>query len=67
MKEIREIECAMREKRSHDGTPISGHEYRISEQHDDCHVDVMRCEKCGSVIIGWWRMNHPPIRISAPE
>lgn len=64
---MKEIECAMRERRTVDGTPISGHIFCDTEEHDNCHVTVSVCENCGKVEIGWWHMDRPPMRIGAPS
>lgn len=35
------------------GIPAKGHHYVLSEEHDGCHVEILRCEECGHVEIGW--------------
>lgn len=67
MSERKEIECAMRERRTEDGTPILGHIFRDVEEHDNCHVTVSRCENCGHVSIGWYPMDSPPPKWAPPQ
>lgn len=66
MSEKKEIECAMREWRTEDGTPVLGHVFVDIEEHDNCHVTVSKCENCGRIDIGWYPMDQPPVRGRIP-
>lgn len=40
----------------------NGHEidpclYEVVEEHDNCHVEVLRCKYCGHVEISWRKEN----------
>jgi hypothetical protein len=58
--EMKEIECVMKERDLGDGFTISGHLYEDIEEHDNCHVTVSKCENCGHITVGWYRMGSPP-------
>lgn len=64
--EARQIECAMRERRTVEGTLVEGHRYRDTEKHEGCTVIVSVCENCGKVDVGWYYTDKPPMKISPP-
>lgn len=34
---------------------IAPHRYRLKERHSNVTVEILECEDCGEVSIGWYR------------
>lgn len=47
-------------------TPVSGHDYELSESHVHCQVEVLRCRICGDTSVGW-KKTFPFFRLFTPS
>lgn len=42
-----------------DTTTVEGHNYEVTEKHENVTVEISVCKHCGKVDIGWWKEERP--------
>lgn len=50
---MKKEECESKNQWSEQGAIISGHRYGVPEVHKNCTVEILTCEHCGKISIGW--------------